>query len=91
MAWKDLIAGGFGFGTAPFAANRLDQPRAKEAIKAARAEGASREDFAKELALYACKYNRNENLQRERIRQDRQTLDKLWKVPRFSDPSATRR
>ena len=46
MTWKDQIAGSFGFGTAPFAANRLDQDRAREAIRTAKAEGASREEFA---------------------------------------------
>ena len=47
-------------------------------------------EFARELALYVRKYNKNENVQRERIRQDRETLDKLWKIRRFSAPSGTR-
>ena len=83
MTWKDQIAGSFGFGIAPFAANRLDQDRAREAIKTAKAEGASREEFAKAIALYACKYNKNENAQRERIKRDgdiRQALEN-WSCP----------
>jgi hypothetical protein len=80
MTWKDQIAGSFGFGTAPFAANRLDEDRAKEAIRSAKAEGASREEFAKAIALYACKYN--ENVQRERIKRDGDRFDKLWRISR---------
>jgi hypothetical protein len=53
MAWKDQIAGSFGFGTAPFANNRLDQGLAEEAIRSAKAEGATREEFAKEIATYS--------------------------------------
>ena len=79
MGWKDNIAGGFGFGTAPFASHRPDQDRAKDAIKAAKAEGASREEFANEIASYARKYIRSENVLRERLRQDSAALDRLWK------------
>ncbi len=45
-------------------------------------KGASREEFAKAIALYACKYNKNENVQRERIKRDGDTFDKLWRIPR---------
>jgi len=48
----------------------------------AKAEGASREEFAKAIALYACKYNKNENVQRERIKRDGDRFDKLWKISR---------
>jgi hypothetical protein len=88
MTLKDQIAGSFGFGTAPFSANRLDQDRAREAIKTAKAEGASREEFAKAIALYACKYNKNENVQRERIKRDGDTFDKLWRIGRARHPAA---
>jgi hypothetical protein len=81
MTWKDQIAGSFGFGTAPFATNRVDADRAREAIKAAKAEGA-REEFAKAIAQYACKYNKNENVQRERIKRDGDTFAKLWTISR---------
>jgi hypothetical protein len=84
VSWKDKIAGGFGFGTAPFAWHRPDQDRAKDAIKAAKAEGVSREEFAKEIAMYAGKYIKSEHVLRERLRQDGAMFDKLWKTPRFS-------
>jgi len=84
MSWREQIAGAFGFGTAPFAAHRSDQDVAREAIKAAKAEGASREEFAREIALYARKYISSESVLRERLRQDSAALDKLWKVSRYS-------
>ena len=82
MSWREQIAGAFGFGTAPFAAHRPDQDVAKEAIKAAKAQGASREEFAQEIAQYARKYISSESVLRERLRQDSAALDKLWKVSR---------
>jgi hypothetical protein len=82
MTWKEQIAGAFGFGTAPFALHRSDADLAKAAIRAAKADGATREDFAREVALYARKYVSNENILRERLGRDSETLDKLWKASR---------
>jgi hypothetical protein len=82
MSWREQIAGAFGFGTAPFAAHRSDQDVAREAIKAAKAQGATREEFAQEIALYARKYISSESVLRERLRQDSAALDRLWKVSR---------
>jgi hypothetical protein len=82
MNWKEQIAGAFGFGTAPFALHRVDQKLAKAAIRAAKTQGASREDFAREIGLYARKYISSEGILRERLRQDSETLDRLWKVSR---------
>ena len=80
--WREQIAGTFGFGTAPFAMHRADEDLAKEAIRAAKAEGASREQFAQEIALYARKYISSEGILRERLRRDSATLEKLWKISR---------
>ena len=80
MAWKDQIAGSFGFGTAPFASNRLDQDLAEEAIRSAKAEGATREEFAKEIATYPRKYIKSEQVLRDRLREDSARLDKLWSI-----------
>ena len=66
MTWREQIAGAFGFGTAPFAMHRSDEDLAKAAIRAAKAEGASRDDFAREIALYARKYISSEGTLRER-------------------------
>jgi hypothetical protein len=84
MTWKEQIAGAFGFGTAPFAAHRADQDLARQAIKAAKAQGASREEFANEIAQYARKYISSESVLRERLRQDSLALEKLWKISRSS-------
>jgi hypothetical protein len=80
MAWKDQIAGSFGFGTAPFASYALDQDLAEEAIKAAKAEGATRDEFAHEIAMYPRKYIKSEQVLRERLREDSARLDELWKI-----------
>jgi hypothetical protein len=80
MAWTDLISGCFGFGTAPFATNPPDEDSAREAIAAAKAEGASRAEFAQMVAMYPRKYMKSDQLLRERIRDDAARLDKLWKV-----------
>ena len=80
MTWRDQIAGAFGFGTAPFAMHDSDEELAKAAIRAAKAEGATRDDFAREIALYARKYVSSEGILRERLRQDSAKLDKLWKA-----------
>ena len=85
MAWTDLVAGCFGFGTAPFADNRMDEGIAKEAIAAAKAEGATRQEFAQMIAMYPRKYIKSEQVLRERMREDAARLDKLWVVARVSE------
>ncbi len=80
MAWTDLIAGCFGYGTAPFASNGPDQDCAKEAIRAAKAEGASRVEFARMIGTYPRKYIKSEHLLRQRLKEDGERLEKLWKA-----------
>jgi len=58
--------------------------RKPQAIKAAKEEGATREEFAREIAAYPRKYIKSDQVLRERIRADSETLDKLWKVSRFA-------
>ncbi len=85
MAWMDLIAGCFGFGTAPFATNRLDEDVAMQAIAAAKAEGVTRHEFAQLIAAYPRKYIKSEHVLRDRLREDAARLEKLWATPRFRD------
>ena len=85
MAWTDLVAGCFGFGTAPFASNRQDEDIAIQAIAAAKAEGATRYEFAQLIATYPRKYIKSEQVLRERLREDAERLEKLWATPRFRD------
>ena len=87
MTWRDHIAGAFGFGTAAFAVHRSDQQLAKAAIRAAKAEGATRAEFAQEIALYARRYISSESVLRQRLRQDAAVLDKLWKVSSLPKPA----
>lgn len=83
MAWIDLIAGCFGYGTAPFASNPPDQDCAKEAIRVAKAEGATRAEFAHMISLYPRRYIKSEHVLRNRLREDSLRFEKLWK-PRSS-------
>ena len=85
MAWTELVAGCFGFGTAPFADNRQDEELAKEAIAVAKAEGATREQFAQHIALYPRKYIRSEQVLRDRMREDAARLEKLWVIERVEE------
>jgi hypothetical protein len=82
MTWTNLVAACFGFGTAPFAANRPDEESARSAIRAAKAQGATKEQFAQAIALYPRKYIKSEHILRMRLREDADRLDKLWKVRR---------
>ena len=82
MAWTDMISGCFGFGTAPFAANPLDESVAKRAIAVARAEGATRHQFAQLVASYPGRYIKSTQVLRDRVREDEARLAKLWKVTR---------
>lgn len=84
MAWRDLIAGSFGFGTAPFAAYPADLDFASQAVSAAKAEGATREEFAREIAAYPRKYIKSEQVLRERLTADSAMLDKIWEIPRYA-------
>ena len=80
MAWTDLIPGCFGFGTAPFASNGPDLDCAREAIRVAKAEGASRVEFACIIATYPRKYIKSEHLLRQRLKEDGERLEKLWRA-----------
>ena len=57
----------------------------KNAIAAAKAEGATREQFAQLIALYPRKYIRSEQVLRDRMREDAARLEKLWVVDRASE------
>ena len=81
MTWKDLISGSFGFGNASFAAFPADLEFASQAVRAAKAEGITREEFAREIAAYPRKYIRSEQELRQRLSADSAMLDKIWKVP----------
>lgn len=84
MTWTNLVPACFGFGTAPFAANRPDEELAKEAIRLAKAQGATKEQFAQEIALYPRKYIKSEHILRARLKEDADRLDRLWKVRRYA-------
>lgn len=55
MAWQDQVAGGFGSVDCIFAGHPSDEERAKDAVKAAKAAGASKDDFCKEAIWHVYK------------------------------------
>jgi hypothetical protein len=55
MSWQDQIPGCFGAKDALFANHPRDERRAEEAIKNAKAAGATFEDFEKEIVWYCYK------------------------------------
>ena len=55
MMWQTLVPGGFGSADCIFAGHPSDEQRAKDAIKAAKAAGASFDDFEKEMVWHIYK------------------------------------
>jgi hypothetical protein len=55
MAWQDKIGGCFGNADVEFATHPSDEKRAKELIAEAKAAGATREDFEKEMVWHIYK------------------------------------
>lgn len=76
MTWQSQIPGCFGSADCKFAVHPLDEQRAKAAIKDAQANGATRDDFAKEM-VWHCYQNVTHDLS-QHIGQQLQTLHKLW-------------
>ena len=85
MTWTDLVAGCFGFGTAPFASNPQDEEIARQTIAAAKAEGATRQEFARLIETYPRKYIKSDQVLRQRLREDAARLEKLWATPRVPE------
>ena len=55
MSWKDNVPNGFGIADVIFAGHPSDEASAKTTIKAAKAAGASFDDFAKEVVWHCYK------------------------------------
>jgi hypothetical protein len=78
MAWKQKVAGGFGVSDVVFAAHDNDKTRAKEAIAAAKAEGASFDDFEKEIVWYVYKKYTSPGMQQDHIAEQVKRARNLW-------------
>jgi hypothetical protein len=78
-AWQEMIPGTFGSQDRIFAGHPLDEGRAKEAIKAAKAAGATREDFEKELLWDVYKHVKNREVFWGLVDKQNAKLKKMWK------------
>jgi len=78
MAWQHLIPGCFGDQDANFALHPYDEDRAKEAIKQAKAAGASCDDFEGEMLEYLRRKIGDEGVRVSRTEAAITKLRELW-------------
>jgi hypothetical protein len=78
-AWQDMIPGCFGNQDRIFAGHPMDEERAKEAIKAAKAAKATRDDFEKELLWDVYKNVKNHDVFWDLVEKQKKKLANMWK------------
>jgi hypothetical protein len=78
MRWQDKVAGCFGNVDALFAVHPLDEKRAKEAIKDAKAAGATFKDFEKEIVWYCYQQVTAQGALQDHLTQQVARARKLW-------------
>ncbi len=78
-AWQDRISGCFGHHDGWFAGHPLEEKRAKDVIKAAKAAGASRDDFERELEKYLNEHaTAKDGTRASLLTNAKKTLRQLW-------------
>jgi hypothetical protein len=80
VRWQKRVPGCFGRQDAIFAVHPMDSKRAEEAIQAARAAGASPDDFEKEMVWYIYKNVTAEGMLQSHIKDQVTRLHKMWKA-----------
>jgi hypothetical protein len=78
--WQDRVPACFGDQDVIFAVHPSDHGQAKDAIKAARESGASRDDFEKEMVWHIYKRVTAEGMLQPHIKEQVKQLYKMWKV-----------
>ena len=78
MAWQEQVPGGFGEMDCEFAVHPMDKQRAQEAIKAAKASGASKADFEKEVVWHCYKQVTAPGALQPHVLQQVKRLNQLW-------------
>ena len=76
--WQDMISRCFGENDRIFAGHPLDEKRAKEAINAAKAAGATMTDFEKELVWDVYIHVKNYDVFWELVDAQNKRLKKMW-------------
>ena len=75
MGWRDRVPACFGGQDLIFASHPTDEERAKKAIREAKAAGASRDDFEKEMVWHIYKKGFLQEHTKEQVRR----LHKMWR------------
>jgi hypothetical protein len=78
MSWQKQVPGSFGIQDVIFGVHPADEQRAKAAIKAAKAAGASFEDFEKEVVWHCYKNFTAPGMQQDHITKQVASARKLW-------------
>ncbi|MGC0947141.1 hypothetical protein WKH55_22215 [Pantoea agglomerans] len=78
MPWKQIVARGFGIADCIFAVHPSDKQDAKAAIAAAKAAGASFEDFEKEMVWHIYKQVTATGMLQDHIAKQVATAKKMW-------------
>jgi hypothetical protein len=80
MDWQKRVAACFGNQDVIFAVHPMDEERAKQAIREAKAAGASRDDFEKEMVWHMYKNFTAEGLQQQHMKDQVRRLHKMWPI-----------
>lgn len=78
MEWKKQVPGAFGIQDVRFAVHALDRERAKAAVAAAKAAGATFEDFEKEVVWHCYKNYKAPGRQQDHIAEQVKRAKRLW-------------
>lgn len=78
MSWQVKVPGCFGSVDIVFAGHPADEERAREAIMAAKASGASRDDFEKEIVWHVHRNVTAREMLQQLISKNVATLLELW-------------
>jgi hypothetical protein len=78
MSWQNQVPGCFGAQDMIFAGHPLDADRAKQAIKDAKAAGASKDDFEKEMVWHVYKNVKDPGARIELFADQAEKLGKMW-------------
>ena len=78
MGWRDRVPACFGDEDLIFASHPMDEERAKQAIREAKAAGAS-DDFEKEMVWHIYKTVTADGFLQEHIKEQVRRLHKMWR------------
>lgn len=78
MLWKKMVSRGFGIADCIFAGHPSDKQGASAAIAAAKAAGASFEDFEKEMVWHIYKHMTASGMLQNHIPKQVATAKKMW-------------